>query len=94
MPSKDVMDRIKLAQGLTALIEQLTEPVAEGMAEALSPHLRAGEAMPDMELTQRLMGRLVMSRLQVLVAADEVYNRALMGLDDFGLLDFDDDPDD
>ena len=91
MPSKDVMDRIRMAQGLTAIIEQLTEPVAEGMAKHLSPHLRIGEAMPDMELIQRLMGRLVMARLQVLITADELYSEALMELDDdFDLPDLDD----
>ncbi len=92
MPSKDVMDRIKMAHGLTAIIEQLTEPVAEGMAEQLSPQLKPGEALPDLELIQRLMGRLVMARLQVLIAADEIYGAALMELDDdaFEQLVFDD----
>ena len=91
MPSKDVMDRIRMAQGLTAIIEQLTEPLAEGMAEHLSRHLRTGEAMPDLELIQQLMGRLAMARLQALITADEFYRQALMELDDdFNQPDFDD----
>ncbi len=97
MPSKDVMDRIKMAHGLTVIIEQLTESVGEGLDEQLSPHLRPGEATPDLELVQRLMGRLVMARLEVLIAAHEVYGDAFMELDDdaLDLLAFDDefDPD-
>ncbi len=88
MRQKDVMDRIRLAQGLTAIIDQLTEPVAESLTEQLSPHLRSGEELPDLELVQRLTGRLVMARIQALIAADEAYNHALMELDD-QLLDFD-----
>ncbi len=88
MPSKDIIDRIKMAHGLTAIIDQLTEPVAERMAAQLTPHLQPGEELPDLELVQRLTGRLVMSRIQALIAADEAYNDALLELGD-ELLDFD-----
>ncbi len=76
MPSKDVMDRIKLAHGLTSIIDQLSGPIAEGLTDRLAPHLRPGEDLPDLELTQRLMARLVMARLQILIAADDLYQRA------------------
>ncbi len=81
MPPKDVIDRIKLAHGLTSILDQMSGPVAEELAEQLAPHLRPGEELPDLELTHRLLGRLVMSRLQVLIAADEVYQRTLEQLD-------------
>ncbi len=97
------MDRIKMAHGLTAIIDHLTEPVAEGSAGHLSARLRRGEVLPDLGLIQRLMGRLVMARLQVLVDVDDSYRDfasdaearidgmadALMELDDaLELLDF------
>ncbi len=76
MPSKDVMDRIRLAHGLTSIIEQLSGPIAEGLAGQLAPQLRRGEGLPDLGLTPRLMGRLVMAGLRVLITADELYQRA------------------
>lgn len=92
MPSKEIIDRIKMAHGLTAIIDQLTEPVAEKMTERLSPHLKSDEELPDLELVQRLTGRLVMARIHALIAADEAYQHALSELDD-GLLDFNFDDD-
>ena len=81
MPSKDVMDRIKLAHGLTAIIDQLTEPAAARLTSHLSPRLRPDEQLPDLELVQRLIGRLVTARLQTLFDAEETYSDVLPELD-------------
>ena len=72
MASKDLMDRIRRGHGLTAIIDRLSKPVAEGLGEHLSPHLRAGEALPDLELVQQLAGRLVRARLEALLAQEEL----------------------
>ncbi len=76
------MDHIKMAHDLTSIIDRLTEPVADGLAEHLPPHLRPGEQLPDLELIQRLMGRMVIARLEALIAAEEAYGDDLMELDD------------
>ncbi len=73
MPSKDLMDRIRQAYSLTSLIDRLNEPAAEELAEHLSPHLRRGEGLPDLELVQQLLGRLVLTRLEELIAAEEEF---------------------
>ena len=81
MPSKDVMDGIQMAHGLTAIVGQLTEPIAETLSPRLSPLLRKGEALPDLDLIQQLMNRLVVIRLQALMSAEEISSDALIGLD-------------
>ena len=78
MPSKDVIDRLRLAQELTAIIDQLSEPLAETLSKHLAPQLRGDEAMPDLELTRRLMGRLVTSQLQDLLTEEEVRELAFL----------------
>ena len=81
MPSKDITDRIKVAQSLTAIIDQLTEPAVAKLTSHLSPRLRPGEQLPDLELVQRLIGRLVTARLQTLLDAEETCSDALPELD-------------
>ena len=72
MPSKGDMDRIK---ALTELLERLNEPIAERLKARLAPHLRRGEELPDMELIQRLIGRLAAARLRALIETDEAEGR-------------------
>ncbi len=78
MFSKDLIDRLKLAQDLTAVIDQLSEPVARELGERLAPYLQEDETLPDLQLMQRLMGRLVMSELRELLPEGEVEGLALI----------------
>lgn len=70
MLSRDLIDRLKLTQDLSAVVERLNEGEARQLGERLRPCLEKGETLPDVELMQRLMGRLVKAHLREL-AEDE-----------------------
>jgi hypothetical protein len=77
MSSKQVTDRQKSAQAVTASIETHADEVGQAVARRLAPCLERGEKMPDVALLLRLLGRELAARVAAMVAADEAHEREL-----------------
>jgi hypothetical protein len=73
MPSKQVTDRQKSANAVVAAIDTHAANAASAMTTFLSPHLHSGEAMPDVALLLKLVGRTMASTMQSVVAADQAH---------------------
>jgi hypothetical protein len=77
MTSKLVTDREKSSRSVAAAAETHAEEIAKGFASELKPHLKSGEAMPDVALLVRLIGRRILADTAALVAADDAHEHEL-----------------
>ena len=77
MASKQVTDRVKSARAVAAAAETHAAKIAAGVAVELTPHLRAGETLPDTGLLARLIGRKIAADSAALVAADRAHEQEL-----------------
>ena len=77
MASKLVTDREKSSRAVAAAEETHAGEIARGFASELAPYLKSGEAMPDVALLMRLIGRRITSDTTGLVAADDVHEQEL-----------------
>jgi len=71
MASKMVADRLKLRKIVVGAVTVNAPKVATALAENLTPLLREGEILPDLQLFQELLMRWVQQREQELVAKDD-----------------------
>ncbi len=76
--SKRVDDRIKAAGSLRGSVARLKHAAADGFGERFAGELRDGEVMPDQTLALELAVRSVMSALEELVDADDLYCRKMI----------------
>jgi hypothetical protein len=77
MPSKLVTDRQKSARAVAAAASTHGATVGEALRGLLAPHLQDGEQMPDAGLLCLLVGRLLLSQNEKLVAADGAHEAEL-----------------
>jgi hypothetical protein len=77
MPSKLVTDRQKSARAVAAAANTHGASVGEALKGLLAPHLQGGEQMPDVGLLCLLVGRLLLSQNEKLVAADAAHEAEL-----------------
>jgi hypothetical protein len=77
MPSKLVTDRQKSARAVAAAASTHGASVGEALKGLLAPHLQDGEQMPDAGLLCLLVGRLLLSQNEKLVAADGAHEAEL-----------------
>jgi hypothetical protein len=77
MPSKQVTDRQKSAQAVVAAVETHRDAASSAIANTLTPHLRNGEALPDVALFLSLVGRVLTAKTQSLVSADDAHQAEL-----------------
>jgi hypothetical protein len=77
MPSKQVTDRQKSADAVIAAVEAHAPSTAAALEGTLAPHLRKGEAMPDVALLLTLLARALGAEKQRLIAADEAHEAEL-----------------
>jgi hypothetical protein len=77
MPSKEVTDRQKSARAVAAAAEAHAAEAATKVADALAPHLVAGERMPDVALLLRLFGRGILAHGDALARADLAHEKEL-----------------
>lgn len=73
MPSKMVMKRVSVAQGVEHAIEVHGADVAAGLAERLDRELRDGEEAPDWEFVLELIRRAIASEREELLAIDRAH---------------------
>jgi hypothetical protein len=78
LSSKRVDLRSKLATSVASAGKDWSAPIAERLKALLEPYLRDGETMPDVELLQQLLGRLVADKGSRLVAGDDVLDRNIL----------------
>lgn len=79
MYSKRVTRRSELAAQVATAAKEWSAPARERLEALLRPYLREGEAMPDVELLQELLGRLVDDKGSRLAAGDGVLQASLRG---------------
>lgn len=77
MTSKQVTDREKSARAVEAAATTHAAQIALGFERDLTPHLQAGEKLPDVGLLVRLVGRKILADSAALVAADGAHEREL-----------------
>lgn len=77
MPSKMVMDRQKGSRSVLAAGEANADAIGARLKEALAPHLRRGETMPDFALLVRLFCRALAEGTVRMVAADAAHQAEL-----------------
>jgi hypothetical protein len=77
MPSKQVTDREKSARAVAAAADTHAPQLATGLARELGAHLKSGEAMPDIALLARLIGRKIIADSAALSAADHAHEQEL-----------------
>src|SRR5262245_54706265 len=77
MASKQVTDREKSTRSVAAAAETYAAEVGAGFARELTPHLKGGEALPDVALLARLIGRKLQADTAALVAADFAHEQEL-----------------
>ncbi|MFS8072104.1 MAG: hypothetical protein ACMG6S_37520, partial [Byssovorax sp.] len=73
MLSKQVTDREKSARAVEAAAKTHAAQIAAGFTRELTPHLEAGEVLPDVELLARLIGRKIVADNAALLAADQAH---------------------
>lgn len=71
MASKMVADRLKLRKIVVGAVTANAPKVTATLAERLTPLLQEGEVLPDLQLFQELLMRLVQQEGQELVAKDD-----------------------
>ena len=71
MASKSIVQRQRAISFVLAAALAHVQDVLPALAERLAPFLEEGETMPDFELVQRLVGRLLAATRTRLVAADK-----------------------
>lgn len=79
MYSKRVTRRSELASQVATSAKEWSAPARERLEALLRPYLREGEAMPDVELLQELLGRLVADQGSRLEEGDGVLQASLRG---------------
>ena len=79
MASKSIVQRQRAISFVLAAALAHVQDVLPALAERLAPFLEEGETMPDFELVQRLVGRLLASTRARLVAADKDHLDELAG---------------
>lgn len=77
MPSQAVLDRDLTGRLIIEAARTHARQVAEALALALSEVVEEGETLPDFELFQLQLARLLERRLNVLIAADEAHVQEL-----------------
>lgn len=77
MPSKIVTDKEKSARFVASSGTTHAGKVVPALAGLLTPHLHAGESLPDMALLCRLVSRLVEAKAAAMVAADRAHEQEL-----------------
>lgn len=77
MPSKLVTDRQKSARAVVAAASTHGAIMGEALKGLLSPHLQGNEQVPDVGLLCLLVGRLLLSQNEKLVAADAAHEAEL-----------------
>lgn len=77
MSSKQVTDRQKNAASILAAQKAHIAPAVAEIEKTLTPHLQAGETMPDVALLVTLAGRMLEKATTDLVAADEAHEAEL-----------------
>lgn len=77
MPSKQVTDREKSARAVEAAARTHAAQIAAGFTRELTPHLEAGETLPDVGLLARLIGRKILADNAALLAADRAHELEL-----------------
>jgi hypothetical protein len=78
MASKMVADRLKLRKIVVGAVTANAPKVVQSLTEHLTPLLREGETLPDIQLVQELLMRLVQEREQELVAKDDANQLELL----------------
>ncbi len=73
--SKRVIHRIKAAGDLEGSVKEFKDDAADGFGERFAGELRNGEAMPDLAVALELAVRSVMTALEELGDADQIYCR-------------------
>ena len=73
MPSKQVLDREKSTRDLLAAADTHAADIAAAIDRDLSPYLQKGEAMPDLGLFVRLVGRKLKKDVERLLDADRAH---------------------
>lgn len=77
MASKLVTDREKSSRAVAASAATHADGIAKGFSVELAPHLKSGEAMPDVALLVRLIARRIAADTAALVAADDAHEHEL-----------------
>ncbi len=68
-----IIERKKSATTVVMASTRWASPTAAELADFLGPELEDGETMPDLELLQKLFGRALARRWNLLEAADEAH---------------------
>lgn len=77
MNSKMVSDRIKSARAVEGSVRENADAIAARVSARLRPYLARGEAMPDVALFLRLLGREVAGRADTMKRADDAHESEL-----------------
>jgi hypothetical protein len=77
MTSKQVTDREKSARAVEAAARTHAAQIAAGFTRELTPHLQAGEKLPDVGLLAQLIGRKILADSAALLAADRAHEQEL-----------------
>ncbi len=77
MASKEVTDRSRSTKAAANMLESYADQVKDGVQAALSAYLLDGETMPDLGLASKLLGRMIVKRIDVLESADSANEREL-----------------
>ena len=77
MPSKTVTDKEKSARFVASSGTTHADKVVPAIAGLLTPHLQAGETLPDVALLCRLVARLVEAKAAAMVDADRAHEQEL-----------------
>ncbi len=77
MPSKLVTDREKSSRAVAAAASTHAAAVGEALGKELRPLLEPGEALPDLALLVKLLGRKIEGDNALLVSADSAHEREL-----------------
>lgn len=77
MNSKMVSDRIKSARAVEGSVRENADAIAARVSARLRPYLERGEAMPDVALFLRLLGRHTGGRAEAMKRADDAHESEL-----------------
>ena len=77
MPSKQVINSDKSARAVVQAANTHASAIMAGIRPDLEPHLKKGEAMPDIELLIQLFARKLSADLEDLVKADRAHEKEL-----------------
>lgn len=77
MASKQVADRAKSSTMVTAAATTHSEAIQMGAEQLLSPHLKKGESMPNLQLVPVLLARALSAATAAMVSADDAHEMEL-----------------